>query len=218
MEMRCIKCGLENPKESEFCRKCGDALGAHLKCPQCGSQNPGDSLFCIVCGARLSGNQKLVRGNQRKCRNCGHFNELEALYCVTCGEEMIKVSNENFNRPSVGPTYKTIALVIGMIFLAGLAVKLAITLSKGGGVSGLNSAAAPISTPAAKVDEAQVVAVAKNFKCACGSCGELPLVTCNCDMPKGSVEEKRFIREKLAEGFTVEQVIEQLDKKYGHRV
>jgi cytochrome c-type biogenesis protein CcmH/NrfF len=37
-------------------------------------------------------------------------------------------------------------------------------------------------------------------------------------MPKGSVEEKRFIREKLAQGYTVEQVTEFLDKKYGHRV
>jgi len=68
------------------------------------------------------------------------------------------------------------------------------------------------------VKEAQVIAVAKNFRCACGGCGELPLATCECDMPKGAVEEKRFIREKLVEGFSVEQVIELLDKKYGHRV
>jgi len=34
----------------------------------------------------------------------------------------------------------------------------------------------------------------------------------------GAVEEKNFIRDKFAEGFTVEQVIELLDKKYGHRV
>jgi cytochrome c-type biogenesis protein CcmH/NrfF len=212
--MKCIKCGLENPRHSKFCRKCGEPLGAHLKCPQCGSENPGDSLFCIVCGARLTGNQKLLKGTQRKCTNCGHFNELEALFCVSCGEEMMRGLKGDQKQPSVGPSYKTIALVIGMIFLAGLAVKLAITLSKAGGLS------EPVltSTPMAKVDEAQVTAVAKNFKCACGGCGELPLVTCNCDMPKGSVEEKRFIREKLAEGFAVEQVIEQLDKKYGHRV
>jgi cytochrome c-type biogenesis protein CcmH/NrfF len=131
---------------------------------------------------------------------------------------VIKVPKENFNRQSVGPSYKTIALVIGMIFLAGLAVKLAITLSKGGGFPKLNSAPVHTSTPLVKVDEAQVIAVAKNFKCACGGCGELPLATCQCEMTKGSVEEKTFIREKLAEGFTVEQVIEQLDKKYGHRV
>jgi len=216
--MKCIKCGLENPRHSKFCRKCGASLGVHLKCPQCSSENTGDSLFCIVCGARVSGNHKLVRGNQRKCTNCGHFNELEALFCVTCGEEMIKVPRENSKRQSAGPSYKTIALMIGMIFLAGLAVKLAITFSKGGSLSKLNPAPVFTSTPMVKVDEAQVIEVARNFKCACGGCGELPLVTCNCDMSKGSVEEKRFIREKLAEGFTVEQVIEQLDKKYGHRV
>jgi cytochrome c-type biogenesis protein CcmH/NrfF len=216
--MKCIKCGLDNPRHSGFCRKCGEALGAHLKCPQCGSENPGDSLFCIVCGARLTGDQKLVKGPRRKCTNCGHFNEPEALFCVGCGEGTIKVSKQNSKRQSFWSSYKAIALMIGMIFLAGLAVKLAATFSKGGGLSRLNSAAVLTSTPMVKVDEAQVIAVAKNFKCACGGCGELPLVTCNCDMSKGSVEEKRFIREQLAEGFTVEQVIEQLDKKYGHRV
>ena len=215
--MKCIKCGLENSKHSKFCRKCGEALRILRRCPQCGSENPGDSLFCIVCGAGLSEVQESARGKQRKCRACGYFNDLETRFCVTCGEEIIKVPKENFNRQSVGPSYKTIALVIGMIFLAGLAVKLAITFSEGGGLSKLNSAPA-LTSSMVEVDEAQVIAVAKNFKCACGGCGELALATCNCDMSKGSVEEKRFIREKLAEGFTVEQVIEQLDKKYGHRV
>ena len=63
-----------------------------------------------------------------------------------------------------------------------------------------------------------MIAVAKNFKCACEGCGEDSLETCTCDMPRGAVEEKNFIREKLSEGFTVEQVIELVDKKYGHRV
>lgn len=81
-------------------------------------------------------------------------------------------------------------------------------------------ASAPVSygTSMSEVDELKVAAVARNFKCACGGCGELPLETCTCDMPRGSVEEKKFIREKLAEGLTVEQVIEALDKKYGHRI
>jgi ribosomal protein L40E len=216
--MKCNHCGLENPKQSKFCKKCGTSLEVHLKCSQCGSENPGDSLFCIACGARLSGIKKSVKGTQRRCRNCGHFNELDALYCVVCGEEMIRVPKENFKQQTASPSYKTIALVIGMIFLAGVSVKLGITFSKRGSPSKLNSAPAITSTSMATVDETQVIAVAKNFKCACGGCGELPLATCNCDMPKGSVEEKRFIREKLAKGFTVEQVIELLDKKYGHRV
>ena len=66
--------------------------------------------------------------------------------------------------------------------------------------------------------EDQVRQVAVNFKCACGGCGELPLAECQCDMPKGAVEEKGFIRDKLMEGYTVPQVIELVDKKYGLRV
>jgi len=216
--MKCNHCGSENPKQSKLCNKCGELLRILRRCPQCGSENPGDSLFCVVCGAGLSEVQKSAKGKQRKCRACGHFNELDTRFCVVCGEEMVRGPKGDQRQPSVGPSYKTIALVIGMIFLAGLAVKIAITFSKGGGFPKSNSATVLTPTPMVEVDEAQVIAVAKNFKCACGGCGELPLATCQCEMPKGSVEEKRFIREKLAEGFTVEQVIEQLDKKYGHRI
>ena len=65
--------------------------------------------------------------------------------------------------------------------------------------------------------ENQVIQVAVNFKCACGGCGELPLAECQCDMPQGAVEEKGFIRSKLAEGHTVPEVIELVGQKYGHR-
>ncbi len=215
--MKCNKCGLENPKQSKFCRKCGEGLGVHLRCSHCGSENPGDSVFCTQCGERLPEAKKSAKGTQRKCKRCGHFNELHTRFCVVCGEEMIKAPRGDQKQQSVGPSYRTIALVVGMIFLAGISVKLGITLSKGESPSKLNSAPGQTSTSAVDVDETQVIAVAKNFKCACGKCGELPLATCQCEMPRGSVEEKRFIREKLAEGFTVEQVIEQLDKTYGHR-
>jgi hypothetical protein len=159
-----------------------------------------------------------VEGTQRKCRNCGHFNELDTLFCISCGEEMIKAPKENRKRSSDVPSYKAIALLIGLVLLLGLFVKLGISLFKEERSSKLSSSPAAISTSVRNVDEAKVIAVAKNFKCACGGCGELPLETCTCDMPKGAVEEKNFVREKLAEGFTVEQVVELLDKKYGHRV
>lgn len=60
--------------------------------------------------------------------------------------------------------------------------------------------------------------VAANFKCACGGCGELPLATCTCDMPRGALEEKAFIRSKLSQGLSVEQVVELVDLEYGHRI
>ena len=66
--------------------------------------------------------------------------------------------------------------------------------------------------------ESQVKLVAANFRCACGQCGELFLIDCTCDMPRGAVEEKNFIRNQLQQGMTVDQVIEIMDKKYGHRI
>ena len=215
--MKCIHCGLENPKQSKFCRKCGTHLGVPLKCPQCGSNSPGDSLFCIVCGASLSGIQKSVKGTRRKCRYCGGLNELDALFCVFCGAQIVRALKENLKRKSDGPSFKTIGLLIGAILLIGVLIKAGTTFLRVEDRSALSSSPTPVSR-SNNADEAQVIAVAKNFKCACGRCGELPLATCNCDMPMGSVEEKRFIREKLAEGYTAEQVIELLDKKYGHRV
>ena len=85
-------------------------------------------------------------------------------------------------------------------------------------ITGQSPAVQAATSAAANSIEDQVRQVAVNFKCACGGCGELPLAQCQCDMPKGAVEEKGFIREKLMEGYTVPQVIELVDEKYGLRV
>ena len=66
--------------------------------------------------------------------------------------------------------------------------------------------------------ESQIQLVAANFRCACGGCGELFLIDCTCDMPKGAVEEKTFIRDQLQQGLSIDQVIQQVDNKYGHRI
>ncbi len=66
--------------------------------------------------------------------------------------------------------------------------------------------------------ESQIKLVAANFRCACGGCGELFLIDCTCDMPKGAVEEKAFIRDKLQQGLSVDQVIQLVAEEYGHRI
>lgn len=143
------------------------------------------------------------------CTHCGVNNPKQSKFCTECGEPLSMAQKSK--RRFIEPSNKMIALVIGIIFVAGIFVKLGTTFFTG------QTTAASVSN-SVKVDEAQVIAVAKNFKCACGGCGELPLATCECNMAKGAVEQKRFIREKLAEGITVEQVIELVDQKYGHRV
>jgi ribosomal protein L40E len=218
--MICGQCGADNPKQSNFCRKCGTALGVRsLQCSQCGSENLSDAIFCIDCGKRLSG-QKPVKGTQRKCGNCGHLNELEALFCVSCGGEMIKkVTRQQRARSTRPASYKTIAVVVGLVLVLGFLVKFAITsVNKERDNTGPLTSAASVKGSLAQVDDAEVIAVAKNFTCACNGCGELPLADCHCDMKNGALEEKTFIREKLNEGLTVKQVIDLVDKKFGHKV
>jgi hypothetical protein len=64
----------------------------------------------------------------------------------------------------------------------------------------------------------QVRLVTANFKCACGGCGELFLIDCTCDMPRGAKEEKDFIRKNLQQGLSVDEVITLVEKEYGHRI
>lgn len=218
--MKCIQCGIENPKQAKFCKKCGASQEIRTRCAHCNAENSGDAAFCAECGEKLLPGQKVVKGTQRKCTNCGQFNKLDALLCVACGEEIISgAPKENLQRRSSGPSFRTIALVVGIIFLFGILVEIGMTVFKQDKPSRTPSSSASVrQSSVGKADEAQVIAVAKNFKCACGGCGEDFLESCTCDMPKGAVEEKNFIRTKLSEGFTVEQVIELVDKKYGHRI
>ena len=79
-----------------------------------------------------------------------------------------------------------------------------------------NTAGKVVKQDTGSIDE-RVMQVARNFRCACGGCGELQLATCQCDMPSGAEEERAFIRYNLKDGLTVDQVIEMVDNKYGHR-
>jgi len=113
------------------------------------------------------------------------------------------------------PSYWMIVAAIFIFFAAGLGVKMMF-----GPVSGARLSAANypgISSGNAGI-ESQVKLVAANFRCACGGCGELFLVDCTCDMPGGAKEEKDFIRNKLQQGLTVDQVVDLLDQEYGHKI
>jgi len=73
------------------------------------------------------------------------------------------------------------------------------------------------SAPDGIQGDARLKLVASKFRCACGGCGELPLEECTCDMPRGAVEEKAFIQSQLSKGLTIDQIIEAVDRKYGHK-
>lgn len=118
-------------------------------------------------------------------------------------------------RKSTKPSFRKIVAVLASVFAVGFFVT-------GAFVTGEKPAGNVISyqsPPSANGSlERQVQLVASNFKCACGGCGELPLAECTCDMPRGAREEKDFIRNKLLEGLTVDQVVQRVQDVYGHLI
>jgi predicted amidophosphoribosyltransferase len=52
MQMRCAKCGSDNPAGKKFCGDCGEQLGN--ACSKCGAENPETKKFCGDCGAPLA--------------------------------------------------------------------------------------------------------------------------------------------------------------------
>ncbi len=155
----------------------------------------------------------------KKCRSCGKFNELDARYCGFCGNALTVSLPEGRKKKAATrgkePSYWMIVAIIAVIFSVGLAVKMAFYPSPNI-PEGEQVYRVPLSPDDSM--ESQVQLVASNFKCACGGCGELPLVECSCDMPRGALEEKAFIRKKLGEGFTIDQVIQFVEGKYGLRI
>ncbi len=113
------------------------------------------------------------------------------------------------------PSYWMIVALIAIFFAGGVMVKaflspaprIAARAPDDQYASGKNSAL-----------ESQVRLVAANFRCACGGCGELFLVDCTCDMPKGAKEEKDFIRKNLKQGLNIDEVVVRVDQEYGHRI
>jgi cytochrome c-type biogenesis protein CcmH/NrfF len=118
------------------------------------------------------------------------------------------------------PSFWMITAIISLILLVGFIVKTIYEKTSYSSGPKLSPATViqPVAAPAAGPLESEVLQVASNFRCACGECGELPLAECTCTTPRGAVEEKAFIRGKLKEGLSAAQVIELVDKKYGHRM
>ena len=51
--VKCVKCGLEQSDEANFCMKCGARIVRKPICPKCKKELPEGSDFCMFCGASL---------------------------------------------------------------------------------------------------------------------------------------------------------------------
>ena len=113
------------------------------------------------------------------------------------------------------PSYWMIVAFIAIFFAGGVILKAFFSPTALPTISVSNNK--PASGASSEI-VGQVQLVAANFRCACGGCGELFLIDCTCDMPRGAKEEKDFIRRNLQQGLSVDEVITLVEKEYGHRI
>ena len=134
------------------------------------------------------------------------------------GKKRKKKSAPDQSRPTANGrqlSYWMIVAAIFFFFSAGLVIKMVYSPASG---TNRGSAISPSASGNNANLENQVRLVVANFRCACGQCGELFLIDCTCDMPRGAVEEKNFVRNKLRQGMTVDQLINLMDQEYGHKI
>ena len=129
------------------------------------------------------------------------------------------------------PGKNNTATVVGIVILAVFLLAVGISIGRGLREERSRRAGSAVQSPvranpSAQLAEAQrqdplwpqIKAVAENFICGCGQCGEMRLDGCTCAMADGGVYEKEFIRQKLAEGHNVEHVITLVSERYGGRI
>lgn len=155
------------------------------------------------------------KGTSRACEQCGHLIDVGAAYCSQCGFALRGRKSEPKSAGKRQPSYLVIFGVIAVIILTGVIFKTMFFSRPEKFDERQTYQEFPRTNESI---EKQVLQVASNFKCACGGCGELPLVECTCDMPRGALEEKAFIRQELMAGHSVEQVIQLVEGKYGLRI
>ena len=113
------------------------------------------------------------------------------------------------------PSYWMIVALVAIFFAGGVMIKALFSPSPGISATGQNFQRVSGKNAAL---ESEVQLVAANFRCACGGCGELFLIDCTCDMPRGAKEEKDFILRNLRQGLSIDEVITLVDNEYGHRI
>ena len=221
--MTCDKCGAKNDPHARFCSNCGSEIAEKggRSCSSCGTPNNPDARFCSNCGAELAGDDK------RECRSCGMRNESDSAFCANCGARLSadtsaaspireapkrqppKTHKGRYVPPVRKRSYMAAALAaVGVIILG-------VVISQRSKKDSINEGqVAVVETKLQNpVEESKAMQIAKKFDCSCGTCGDLSLDTCTCPT---AVKEREFIRRMVKEGRSSEQIVEAVNKTYGH--
>lgn len=147
------------------------------------------------------------------CEHCGNEVSLNDTLCPWCDAPLTEKKSENRQEargkaappPKQGITVSIpVALTVGVIVVAALTFLI---------LRNTGSPKAMSETVMNNQWSPQVVSVAKQFTCPCGTCTD-NLLICNCDDPGGAFEAKTFIQKGVQAGKTPDQMVQAVALKY----
>ena len=152
-------------------------------------------MYCIQCGAELKSG---------------------AQYCSKCGNPVQsgkKGTAQKQKRASVGKGStggKAIQMPMPVLVIGGLVILFLGALLL---LRQPNRQAPLTAAPQQNAMREDVYAVATQFTCPCGQCQD-NLAVCDCTLPHGAMEVKRFISQGLDQGRTADQMVTAVQLKY----
>ncbi len=191
--MKCNNCGSENSNDNKFCTECGTELKAaseSIYCPKCGAENSKDSNFCVNCGSRIQSKQKKHSVNNKKKQQNRTRNNKPAKRLT-----IIDIFQENKALSVIG--LLIVAFIIIQVLPGEKQRPLTNNFQTNNGFGFANS---------------RVTDIASKFICSCGTCGELPLESCDCPTAR---EEKAFIQSQITAKKSDAEIIKSVNSKYG---
>lgn len=157
------------------------------------------------------------------CGNCGE-EPLETCTCPTAKEERAYIKSLVYEKLSTDDIVTAVANKYGWL-KSEYAAKYTVDKSKiwdagnkQNSLDGLNNSNNISNSTSQIATLSNRVTIISTFKCPCGQCFIDELLDCDCNHINGAQEVKGFIDNKIVEGkYTVAQIIEEVDKKYGGR-
>lgn len=126
------------------------------------------------------------------------------LIIIEIGEAMTKTQ---MKQRSGGQNHLTTMLGVTLLILLGFVAGLIVNRTS-------TPSSPPPQTPLAPLYSQAVLAIASDFICSCGQCGERDLVACTCDT---AIREKNYIRDLLNKNYDRETIVTTLETMFGGR-
>lgn len=146
-----------------------------------------------------------------KCANCNRTVTKKTKFCPECGNKIVPKTSKSGPKEPKKITAVQAGLLIGVGIIVGIAIL------KIGESTPDSASSPPVSDFPSSLQSPAVLEIAAEFDCFCGSC-EDRLDVCTCEHPRGALEVKGFILQKLQEGHHKPHIVEMVRENYGSGV